>query len=78
LKATLISVAGCDPAIFLAGEYLRRQKDQATVVGWPMGNMAALQALQGGEVHIAGLHLFNPITDDRTYRSFVGISRIGL
>ena len=59
-----ISVAGCDPAIFLAGEYLRRHKDETTVVGWPMGSMAALQALQRGEVHIAGLHLFDPSTGE--------------
>jgi putative molybdopterin biosynthesis protein len=59
-----ISVAGCDPAIFLAGEYLRRQKDQTTVIGWPMGSMAALQAMQRGEVHVAGLHLFDPITGE--------------
>ena len=56
-----ISVAGCDPAIFLAGEHLRRQKDQTSFVGWPMGSMAALRALQRGEVHVAGLHLFDPI-----------------
>lgn len=59
-----ISVAGCDPAIFLAGEHLRRHKDETTVVGWPMGSMAALQALQRGEVHVAGLHLFDPTTGE--------------
>lgn len=59
-----ISVAGCNPAIFLAGEHLRRQKDQTTIVGWPMGSMAALQALQRGEVHVAGLHLFDPVTGE--------------
>jgi molybdate-binding protein/DNA-binding XRE family transcriptional regulator len=59
-----ISVAGCDPAIFLAGEHLRRQKDQSTVVGWTMGSMAALHALQSGEVHVAGLHLFDPSTGE--------------
>ena len=59
-----ISVAGCDPAIFLAGEHLRRQKDQTSVVGWPMGSMAALRALQRGEVHVAGLHLFDPTTGE--------------
>jgi molybdate-binding protein/DNA-binding XRE family transcriptional regulator len=52
-----ISVAGCDPAIFLAGEYLRRQNTAATVVGWTMGSGAALDALKRGEVHIAGLHI---------------------
>jgi len=59
-----ISVAGCDPAIFLAGEHLRRQKDRTTVVGWTMGSMAALRALQRGEVHIAGMHLFDPVTGE--------------
>ncbi len=55
-----ISVAGCDPAIFLAGEHLRRQKDHGSVIGWTMGSMAALRALERGEVHVAGLHLVDP------------------
>lgn len=59
-----ISVAGCDPAIFLAGEHLRRQKDQTSVVGWTMGSMTALRALQRGEVHVAGLHLYDPVTGE--------------
>jgi putative molybdopterin biosynthesis protein len=59
-----ISVAGCDPAIFLVGEHLRRHRDRTTVVGWTMGSMAALQALQRGEVHIAGMHLFDPVTSE--------------
>jgi molybdate-binding protein/DNA-binding XRE family transcriptional regulator/virulence-associated protein VagC len=59
-----ISVAGCDPAIFLAGEHMRRYKDQTSVVGWTMGSTAALQALQQGEVHVAGLHLFDPTTGE--------------
>ena len=59
-----ISVAGCDPAIFLAGEHLRRQKDDASVVGWTMGSMAALHALERGEVHVAGLHLFDPVSGE--------------
>ena len=52
-----IAVAGCDPAIFLAGEYLRRRQDTTTLVGWTMGSAAALEALKRGEVHVAGLHL---------------------
>lgn len=59
-----ISVAGCDPAIFLAGEHLRRKKDQASVIGWTMGSMAALHALERGEVHVAGLHLFDPVSGE--------------
>jgi putative molybdopterin biosynthesis protein len=52
-----VVVAGCDPAIFLAGEYLRRQQERASVVGWTMGSSAALEALKRGEVHVAGLHI---------------------
>lgn len=52
-----IVVAGCDPALFLAGDYLRRRLDQATVVEWMMGSTAALEALKRGEVHVAGLHI---------------------
>ena len=59
-----ISVAGCDPAIFLAGEHLRRQKEHVSVVGWTMGSMAALHALERGEVHVAGLHLFDPVSGE--------------
>jgi len=59
-----IAVAGCDPAIFLAGEHLRQQKDDSTVVGWTMGSMAALEALLRDEVHIAGVHLFDHATGE--------------
>ncbi len=52
-----VAVAGCDPAIALAGEYLRRHHHAATVVGWTMGSAAALEALKRGEVHMAGLHI---------------------
>ncbi len=59
-----ISVAGCDPAIFLAGEHMRRHKDETSVVGWTMGSMAALHALQQGEVHVAGLHLVDAVSGE--------------
>lgn len=52
-----VVVAGCDPAIFLAGEYIRRRQARASVVGWTMGSGAALDALKRGEVHVAGLHI---------------------
>src|ERR1043165_5262218 len=60
-----ISIAGCDPAVFLAGEYLRRYKDTATVAGWTMGSGAALDALKRRDVHVAGLH----IVDEKTGES---------
>ena len=52
-----IAVAGCDPSVFLAGDYLRRQKESCTVVGWTLGSAAAIEALKRGEVHIAGVHV---------------------
>ncbi|MEW6544832.1 MAG: substrate-binding domain-containing protein [Nitrospirota bacterium] len=50
-------VGGCDPAIFLAGEYFRRRDQRGSVVGWTMGSVAALEALKREEIHVAGLHI---------------------
>jgi putative molybdopterin biosynthesis protein len=55
-----VVVAGCDPAINLVAERLRRHRDPASLLGWPMGSTAAIQALKRGEVHIAGLHVVDP------------------
>ncbi|MCC6141651.1 MAG: helix-turn-helix domain-containing protein [Nitrospira sp.] len=52
-----IVVAGCDPAIFLLGEYVRRQSAKTSVIGWTMGSAAALDAVKRHEVHVAGLHV---------------------
>jgi len=52
-----IAVAGCDPAVFLAGDHLARRHAPATVVGWTMGSVAAVEALRKREVHVAGLHV---------------------
>lgn len=52
-----IVVAGCDPTIFLVGEYVRRRNDKTSVVGWTMGSAAALEAVKRGEAHVAGLHI---------------------
>jgi molybdate-binding protein/DNA-binding XRE family transcriptional regulator len=52
-----IAVAGCDPAIFLAGEYLRRKHEKTTLVEWNLGSAAAVEALKRREVHMAGLHI---------------------
>lgn len=50
-------VGGCDPAIFLAGEYFRRRDGRGSVVGWTMGSTAAMEALKREEIHVAGLHV---------------------
>ncbi len=59
-----ISIAGCDPAVGLAAAHLRHRNDQTSIVCWSMGSMAALRALQKGEVHVAGLHLLDSVTGE--------------
>jgi molybdate-binding protein/DNA-binding XRE family transcriptional regulator len=51
-----IVVGGCDPAMFLAAEHLKKvAKDH--VVAYLMGSGMAVGALKRGEVHVAGVHL---------------------
>lgn len=57
-----VVVAGCDPAVFLVGEYLRCRHDRASVVGWTMGSLAAVEAVKRREVHMAGIH----VQDDKS------------
>ena len=52
-----VVVAGCDPAIHLAGEHVRQQGGNVSVVGWNMASLAALRALKRGDVHVAGIHM---------------------
>jgi molybdopterin molybdotransferase/putative molybdopterin biosynthesis protein len=51
-----VVMGGCDPAMFLAAEYLRR-RDHGNLVPYLMGSGNALGALKRGEVHVAGIHL---------------------
>jgi molybdate-binding protein/DNA-binding XRE family transcriptional regulator len=51
-----VVVGGCDPAMFLAGEHVRKY-DQENLVPCLMGSTIALNALKRGEVHVAGIHL---------------------
>jgi molybdate-binding protein/DNA-binding XRE family transcriptional regulator len=51
-----IVVAGCDPAMFLMAEHLKR-KDDDNLVPCLMGSSIAIGALKRGEVHVAGVHL---------------------
>ena len=52
-----IIVAGCDPSVFLIGEYVRQRHERTSVVGWTMGSAAALRAVKRGEAHVDGLHI---------------------
>jgi len=51
-----VALAGCDPAISLAADYLRRS-GQGSLCASVLGSGAAIEALNRGEVHIAGVHL---------------------
>jgi len=51
-----IVVGGCDPAMFLAAEYIAKH-GQVSLVPCLMGSSLALSALKRGELHAAGIHL---------------------
>jgi len=59
-----VVIAGCDPAIYLAGDYLRRRPAAGMLVGWSMGSAAAIEALKRREVHVAGLHVVDARTGE--------------
>jgi putative molybdopterin biosynthesis protein len=59
-----IMIAGCDPALFLAGEHVRKINALSGITNWTMGSANALSALQRGEVHMAGLHLVDMKTGE--------------
>jgi molybdate-binding protein/DNA-binding XRE family transcriptional regulator len=57
-----IVVGGCDPAMFLAAQFLGKY-DQENLVPCLMGSSLALSALKRGEVHMAGIHLAEETSD---------------
>lgn len=59
-----VIVAGCDPALQLAGDYLRRRPAAGLLVGWSMGSAAAIKALKRQDVHMAGLHVVDARTGE--------------
>lgn len=58
-----VAIGGCDPAMFLAAEHLRKYQTDP-LLPCVMGNSAALAALKRGEVHVAGVHLTNDRSED--------------
>lgn len=57
-----IVVGGCDPAMFLAGEHVRKH-DPDDLTPCLMGSSIALNALRRGEIHVAGIHLADESPD---------------
>ncbi|HEX9442905.1 MAG TPA: substrate-binding domain-containing protein, partial [Candidatus Binatia bacterium] len=54
-----IVVAGCNPAMFLAADYLKRRPEEGSLLVRTMGSEAAFAALARGEAHVAGLHILD-------------------
>jgi putative molybdopterin biosynthesis protein len=51
-----VVIGGCDPAMFLAGEHVRKH-NQNNLTPCLMGSSIAINALKRSEVHVAGIHL---------------------
>jgi putative molybdopterin biosynthesis protein len=56
-----IVIGGCDPAMFLVGEHVRKHVEEH-LVPCLMGSGLALNALKRGEVHMAGIHLAEEVS----------------
>ena len=58
IDATLL-VAGCDPAVTILAEWMGRHRPASTLTPITSSSRAALTALLGGQVHGAGVHLYD-------------------
>jgi putative molybdopterin biosynthesis protein len=56
-----VVVGGCDPAMFLVKEHVRKHVEEH-LVPCLMGSGLALNALKRGEVHMAGIHLAEEVS----------------
>jgi molybdate-binding protein len=62
MRANLL-VAGCDPALALLGAHMIEHRAHVRLHWIEAASEAALEALAGGRVHVAGLHLRDPSGD---------------
>ncbi len=58
IDATLL-VAGCDPAASILADWMARHRPATTLTPVTSSSRAALAALLGGQVHVAGVHLYD-------------------
>lgn len=63
LQRTAI-VVGCDPALELLSEHLRRRHPAMSLICQGGSSMRALEAVGRGEAHLAGVHLHDPTTGE--------------
>jgi putative molybdopterin biosynthesis protein len=59
IDSTLL-IAGCDPAVTILADWLRRHRTPVTIVALTRSSRAALAAMLKGRVHMAGVHLRDP------------------
>ncbi|HTW87104.1 MAG TPA: substrate-binding domain-containing protein [Candidatus Binataceae bacterium] len=59
VDSTLL-IAGCDPAVAILADWLRRQHSSVTILALTRSSRAALSALVKRQVHVAGVHLRDP------------------
>ena len=58
IDATLL-VAGCDPAVTILADWMGRHRPATTLTPVTRSSRASLTALLGGQVHGAGVHLYD-------------------
>ena len=58
IDATLL-VAGCDPAVTILADWMGRHRPATTLTPVTRSSWASLTALLGGQVHGAGVHLYD-------------------
>jgi molybdate-binding protein/DNA-binding XRE family transcriptional regulator len=63
IDATLL-LAGCDPAATLLTEWMARHRSPVTAVALGCSSGKALDALNDGRAHVAGVHLRDPKSGD--------------
>ncbi|HYA36263.1 MAG TPA: substrate-binding domain-containing protein [Candidatus Binataceae bacterium] len=55
-----LAIAGCDPGVSILSEWLARRRPPIEVVTLSCSSRSAIQALNAGRVHVAGIHLRDP------------------
>lgn len=63
LQQTVVAI-GCDPAMGLLADHLRRRHPPMEMAGLGGNSLDALAAVARGEAHVAGTHLFDPMSGE--------------
>jgi molybdate-binding protein len=69
-----LAIAGCDPALALFAGPLQRHDPQVGLTWWPCTNTAAIEMLESGSIHVAGIHR----SVNSKSRHWPGVETVGL